>query len=100
MTPTLKPWPSEGLVIVCAEPSAFRHDRIRGRAVPQRCHDCGCELLADSFTILRAQGLPQRRGRPLWFMCIACHSCYDFGQVSYFEDHRGGETRVFSRGGK
>ncbi len=90
----LKPWPTDAVVIVCARPDEFLPEQIRGRPIDGRCADCGQTIKADSWTIDRAVALPQRCERPLRFMCIECFALYDFGQVTYSEDHRGGKTVI------
>jgi hypothetical protein len=97
----MKPLPTDNATIFCAPEAEFRHDLIRGYPVPQVCADCGCKLLADSFTIETALGLPSRMDRPLRYVCIHCSADYDIaGSAGEVTDHRGGETKTYRRLGR
>ena len=97
--PPRLPWPRDVVIVVCARPAEFRRKEIRGEAIGGQCGDCGTALLADSFTIERARHMPQRRGRPLKLVCLDCAGRYDFGNVTYCEDHRGGKTVIQQKRG-
>lgn len=85
---TRKPWPDDCVVIVAATPETVQLHMIRGEPEPSTCHDCGCQLLVDSVTIDSALSMPERMGRPLRFLCLACHGEYAVQQIEYLTDHR------------
>lgn len=87
---TLLPWPVDAVMIVAALEEEFRHDQIRGVPVACRCRKCETNLLADSWTIERAENLPDTRGRPVLFFCIKCAALHDVECVNVLEDHRNG----------
>ena len=88
---TLVPWPVDAVMIVASLEGEFRHDQIRGFPVACRCRKCEANLLADSWTIARAENLPETRGRPVLFFCIKCAALHDLSMLNVMEDHRGGQ---------
>ena len=95
----LKDWPADAIVIVCALPQEFRHDLIGGDPQARVCSDCEAIVLADSWTIRRAEAIPIRRGRPLRFLCLQCAAGYDYDQVQYSERHRKGRAMLLKNRG-
>ena len=85
----MKPWPNDAVMIVAAVEAEFNVSQIRGVPVECECRECGDALLADSWTIARAESMPERRGRPVLFVCLDCVRGYDSGQIDVLEDHRG-----------
>lgn len=85
--PTKPPWPSDAVMIVCAEPAAARREQMDS-VHPARCRDCGCELVCDGYTVTRALAMPERRGRPIDFFCLRCAVRHDRSSIDVLEDHR------------
>lgn len=83
-----KRWPADAVVIVSATPERLVASGLRGVAVQTCCFECGCRLLADSFTIERGASPKIGRGRPIKFLCDACCESYDMSTITYCEDHR------------
>ena len=84
---TLKLWPSDAIMIVASLAGEERRERMES-AVPATCRDCGAALMADSFTIRKAENLPSRFDRPIKFFCTICFTHYDFKSVQEFHDDR------------
>ena len=91
MSTTLKPWPRDTVVIVCAPPAEFVPQQCRGVATIEYCWDCGCMVYADSYTIERAETMPERCERDLQFLCLSCARAYNFAEVEIFQDLRKGK---------
>ncbi len=85
---TLKEWPRQSLVIVCAAPGEFCPEQIEGVAVARRCFDCGGYVLVDSCSIDQALDMPERRERPVSFLCTACAMGYDRRSIDILRDRR------------
>lgn len=83
----MKPWPKDAIMIVASLDGEEKRDQMES-AVPVRCRDCKAVLMADSFTIRKAESLPSRHNRPIKFFCIRCFQNYDFKSVEEFHDDR------------
>lgn len=85
----MKPWPIDAVMIVAAVEAEFNVSQIRGVPVECECRECGAALLADSWSVARAEAMPERRGRPVRFYCIDCACKHDRTGINILEDHRG-----------
>lgn len=72
---TLKPWPRDAVMIVASLAGEEIRSHMEG-VHKDACRDCGRAVHADTFTVRRAESLPQRHGRPVKFFCLPCHSEY------------------------
>lgn len=86
--PSLKPWPSDAVIIVAAPSAESIVGNMRGPAFKCLCRDCGEELLADSFSRDAALAMPERMGRPVAHICIRCCVTYDRSSIQKLIDHR------------
>jgi hypothetical protein len=85
----LKPWPSDALIVIAAYRGTENAATMEGPR-PCHCRDCGAELVADTRSIRRALALPQRRGRPVEFLCLFCKEAYAMQGVRELWDSPGG----------
>ena len=72
----LKPWPRDAVVVIASLAGQERREVMEG-VHTAACRDCGARLHADTFTVRRAETMPQRRGRPVAFLCLTCHAGYE-----------------------
>ena len=86
--PNLKPWPNDSVVIVAATPLTVNVAGIREFIVDQKCSDCQCRLAVDNFSIRAAWEMPERRARPLRFLCVGCCQLYDRSSIEKLIDNR------------
>lgn len=70
--PTLKPWPSDCVLIVAAGPATFRPSQIRGQVIDKKCRDCGSRLCVDSSSIDSLMSNPIRQGRRIEYLGVEC----------------------------
>lgn len=88
----MKPWPNDAVMIV----AAIAGEEIRKNMetpTPVMCRVCGRDLMACSYTIRFAEGLPVRRGRPIKFFCTECAAQHDPSIVTHMHDMSGNITK-------
>jgi hypothetical protein len=84
-------WPGDAVLVVCATPEEARHadDEVVHMGI---CRDCRCLVAYGQRTLARALAMPERKGRPVEFFCVACAVQYDFRSIDLVEDHRNMEV--------
>lgn len=86
MVPASKPWPAEALIVVASPAGEEIRSQMEG-VHPAPCRECGATVHADTFTVRRANSHPLRLGRPVEFVCLACHVVYDQSTITHAEHH-------------
>lgn len=77
----VKPWPKDALMIVAANKGEELRERMQ-EVTDASCRLCQAALAVDAATILAAQNLPSRHGRPVQFFCIPCAAEHDFKSIT------------------
>lgn len=52
------------------------------------CRDCNVEVVVDTTSVRDAAACPERRGRPIDYLCIECAVTYDYGSIDHVIDLR------------
>lgn len=70
--PSLKPWPTDCVLIVAAGPATFRPSQIEGFVCDKACRECGARLCVDSRSIDSLMSNPIRQGRRIEYLGVEC----------------------------
>lgn len=85
--PTLKEWPNDALIIVAASPEDACFP-LGVTPMRRTCRDCGTALSTCPSTYRRAMSDPDRRERPIAYLCVDCVAQYDRATLDKFVDCR------------
>lgn len=85
--PTLKTWPSDAVIIICAKPNEFQYDHVQEHR-SGTCRDCGVKVIYSVQTFESAEASVYRNGRSVDLLCIACSITYDFKSIDHLQDDR------------